>query len=181
MGREGRSRGSFVKWLLMIVVVVVVLAPVVGYLAVPGIHDQIDSLLGQGGQQVILLRHPSSNALDKDITTYWLADPANGDDTVTVNFSETTNLAGLIFHVGATGADYQTYGRPSQVQLVFPGEPKPVSILLNDDPAPQQRCLKKPESVRTFDIKIVGSNPGQSPDQDLVALREVEFIAGSCP
>jgi hypothetical protein len=181
LGRKGRSAGWFVKRLIVVAIVVALIAPVVGYFAVPSFKEQINSLLGQSGASVILLQHPSTNALDKDINTFWLADQASGHTTVTVNFGQTTSLAGLIFHSGAPGTDYTTYGRPLEVQLVFPGNPNPVTMRLNDDPAPQKLCLPTVASARTFDIRIVSSFPPSGSNQNLVALREVEFIAGSCP
>lgn len=181
MGRSGRSAGWFIKRLLVVAVLVALIGPVVGYFTIQSVRNQIDSLIGQGGSSVTLAQHPSSKALDKDINTYWLADKAAGKTTVTATFPQTTELAGLIFHVGATADDYAKYGRPHEVQLSFPGDPKTVSILLNDDPGPQQRCLSKAASVRTFDVRIVSSYPPQSGDQNLVALREMEFISGSCP
>ena len=181
MGSHGRSAGWWIKRALVLVVILAIVAPVVGYFAVPSFHDKVNSLLGQGGTNVTLLQHPSTAALDKDVTTYWLADQASGHTTVSVNFGQTTELAGLIFNVGAPGTDFANYGRPREVQLIFPGAPTPQSILLNDDPAPQTRCLSAHQQVRTFDIRIVSSYPPQGANQNLVATREIEFIAGNCP
>ncbi len=181
LGSKGRSAGWLFKRLLVVAVVIVIAAPVVGYFTVQSFHDQINSMIGQGGTSATLLQHPSTNALDKNINTFWLADQASGHTTVTVNFGATTDLAGLIYHSGAPGNDYATFGRPREIQVVFQGDPTPVSILLNDDPAPQQRCLPQHASVRTFDIRIVSSFPPSGANQNLVATREVEFIAGSCP
>jgi hypothetical protein len=181
MGSKGRSAGWFLKRLIVLALVVVIVAPIVGYFAVPSFHDQVNSMLGQGGANVTLAQHPSTNALDKDVNTFWLADQASGHTTVTVNFAQTTDLAGLIFHIGAPGTDFGTYGRPREVQLIFPGNPTPVSILLKDDPAAQQRCLPQRVSVRTFDVRIAGSFPAQGSNSNLVATREIEFIAGNCP
>ena len=181
LGAKGRSAGWLFKRLLVVLIVIVLVAPVVGYFVIPGFHDQINSMLGQGGTSATLLQHPSTNALDKDVNTFWLADQASGHTTVTVNFGQTTDLAGLIFNAGASGNDFANFGRPREVQLVFPGVPTPVSMLLNDVPSPQKLCLPKVASVRTFDIRIVSSYPPAGSNQNLVATREIEFIAGSCP
>ena len=181
LGRGKRGAGWFLKRLLVVVLVLVLVVPVVGYFAVPSFHNQINSLLGQGGTSATLLQHPSTNALDKDVNTFWLADQASGHTTVTVSFAQTTDLAGLIFNTGAPGTDFATYGRPREVQLVFPGVPTPVAMLLNDVAAPQKLCLPTKAQVRTFDIRIVSSYPPSGGDQNLVATREIEFIAGSCP
>ena len=181
LGRSGRSAGWFFKRLLVVVIVLAIVAPIAGYFAVPSFHDQINSMLGQGGTNVILLQHPSTAALDNDVNTFWLADQASGHTTVTVNFNQTTELAALTFNSGASGNDYSSYGRPRELQLIFPGEASPTSILLDDSPAPQTRCLNPHHNVRTFDIRIVSSYPPQGTNQNLVAMREVEFIAGNCP
>ncbi|HEY7023466.1 MAG TPA: hypothetical protein VH371_00750 [Candidatus Limnocylindrales bacterium] len=181
MGRTGRSAGWFLKRALVILVLIIIVAPIVGYFAVPSFHDKVNSLIGQGGTSAILLQHPSTNALDKDVNTFWLADQASGQTTVTVNFGQTTELAGLIFNIGAPASDYSTYGRPRQVELTFPGNPTPVMMILDDSPAPQQRCLQQHPSVRTFNVRIVSSYPPSGANQNLVATREIEFIAGSCP
>ena len=89
--------------------------------------------------------------------------------------------AGLIFNIGAPASDYATYGRPREVQVTFPGVPTPVSMLLDDSPAPQQRCLQQHASVRTLNVRIVSSYPPSGANQNLVATREIEFIAGNCP
>jgi hypothetical protein len=65
--------------------------------------------------------------------------------------------------------------------VTFPGVPTPVSILLDDSPAAQQRCLQQHASVRTLNIRIVSSYPPSGANQNLVATREIEFIAGNCP
>ena len=181
LGRSGRGAGWFLKRLLVVALVLVVLAPIIGYLAVPAFHDQVNSLLGQGGTNVVLLQHPSTNALDKDVNTFWLADQASGQTTVTVSFAQTTDLAGLIFNTGAPGTQFANFGRPREVQLVFPGVPSPVTMLLNDVPAPQRLCLPAKTQARTFDIRVVSSYPPASGNQNFVATREIEFIAGSCP
>jgi len=181
LGREGRSAGWFVKRALVILLVIVIVAPIVGYFAIPSFHDKINSLFGQGSTSAILLQHPSTNALDKDVNTFWLADQASGQTTLTVNFGQTTDLAGLIFNTGAPANDFATYGRPREVQLTFLGNPTPVSMLLDDSPAPQQRCLQQHASVRTFNVRIVSSYPPSGANQNLVATREIEFIAGNCP
>ena len=169
------------KRVLVVALVLVIVAPIVGYFAVPSFHDQINSMLGQGGTSVVLLQHPSTNALDKDVNTFWLADQASGHTTVTVNFGQTTDLAGLIFNTGAPGTDFANFGRPREVQLVIPGVATPVAMLLNDVPSPQKLCLPTKAQVRTFDIRIVSSYPPSSGNQNFVATREIEFIAGSCP
>ena len=180
MGRVGRSAGWWFTRLLLLVVILVIVLPVVGYFTIPSVKTQIDSLIGKGGTQAVLLQHQSNNALDKDVNTYWLADQASGDTSLTVTFNQTTSLVGLRFYSGATAPDYASYGRPRQVDLIFPGSPQPVTILLDDDPAVQLRCLKTPQQVATFSIRITSSYPPQTGSQNLVALREVEFIAGSC-
>jgi hypothetical protein len=181
IGQKGRSAGWFLRRAVVLILVIVIVAPVVSYFVVPSFHDRINSLLGQGTTSAVLLQHPSTNALDKDVNTFWLADQASGQTTVTVNFGQTTDLAGLIFNIGAPASDYATYGRPREVQVTFPGVPTPVSILLDDSPAAQQRCLQQHASVRTLNIRIVSSYPPSGANQNLVATREIEFIAGNCP
>jgi hypothetical protein len=179
MGRKGRSAGWFVKRAVVLLVLVLVIAPVIGYFAVPAFKTQVDALLGSGGASVVLLQHPSTNALDADVNTFWLADPSSGNATLTVTFAKTINLAGITFYGGASGSDYANYGRPKQVDVSFPGNPQPVHLLLNDDPATQVRCVG-PVQLATFTIRVVSSYPGRPPNPDFVALRWVEFKEGSC-
>jgi hypothetical protein len=183
MGRRGRSAGWYIKRLLVVALVVAIIAPVVAYFAVPSFKEQINALLGQGGATVLLSQHPSTAALDTDINTYWLADQASGHTTVTVNFGgKAEDLAALTFNTGAPGQDFAKYGRPREVQLIFLGDPNPVSILLDDTPAPQPKCLHTNHLTATFDIRIVSSYPPQGADKNLVAVREIgDFKSGSCP
>lgn len=181
MGRAGQPRPSRVKRIVVIVLLVVILAPIVGYFAVPAVRSRIDGLLNDASVAFALWRNPSGNAVDSNVATMWLANPVSGVPSVTVNFTETTNLAGLIFQIGATpGAEYAAHARPRQVELVFPGETQTVTLDLADDPGPQERCLDQRHAVRTFEIRILGVYEPDRPGQDLIALREVEFIAGNC-
>ena len=182
MGRSGRSAGWVLKRVLVLLLVVALVAPIVGYFTVQGFHDQVNSMLGQGGTNLILLQHPSTAALDKDANTFWLADQASGQTTLGGSFGDDRRISlVLIFHAGAPAGDYAKYGRPREVQLVFPGETRPVSVLLDDNPQPQTRCLNPHHAARAFEIRIVSSYPPQGTAQNFVATREIEFIAGSCP
>lgn len=182
MGRAGQPRPSRLKRVIFVLLLLLVLGPIVAYFTVPAARSRIDGLINDASVAFALSRHPSSNALDKNVATFWLADPNAGVPTLIVNFTDTTDLAGLIFQSGATpGAEYQNHARPWRVELVFPGETQTVIVELQDDPGPQQKCLAQNHSVRTFEMRIVSVYEADPGGQDLVALREVEFISGSCP
>lgn len=181
MGRAGQPKPSRVKRIVVIVLLIVILAPIIGYFTVPAVRSRIDGLLNDASVAFALWRNPSGNAIDSNVGTMWLANPASGVPALTVNFTKTTNLAELIFQVGATpGAEYATYARPRQVELVFPGEAQTVTLELQDDPGAQETCLNQIHAVRTFEIRILSVYEPDRPGQDLVALREVEFIAENC-
>ena len=181
MGARGEPRPSILKRVLVILLVLLIVLPIVGYFTVPQVKQAIDGLIDRGRQALTLQQNPSGNAVDGNVSTFWLADPTSGPPTLTVNFSETTNLSGLIFQIGATpGADYSSHARPRQVELVFPGDPQTVRIDLEDNPGPQERCLNQNREARTFDIRILSVYPPTAGGQNLVGMREIEFIAGSC-
>jgi len=165
-----------------VVLLVVVIAPIVGYFTVPAVRSQIDALIEDASIAITLWRNPPDNALDADVGTLWLGDPTAGAPTLTVNFGETTDLAGMIFQAGAApGDDYLTHARPRQIELSFPGDERTEVIELADDPGPQERCLSQNRSVRTLDIRIVGVYEAEAAGDDLVAIRDIEFISVSCP
>jgi hypothetical protein len=182
MGRAGQPRPSRVKRIIFVLLLLLILGPIIAYFTVPAVRSRIDGLINDASIAFTLSRNPSDSALDKNAATYWLADPNAGVPTLTVNFTDTTDLAALTFLSGATpGADYQNHARPWRVELVFPGETQTVILELQDTPAPQTRCLGQNHSVRTFQMRIVSVFEADPGGQDLVALREVDFISGSCP
>lgn len=178
---RGQPRPSRVKRVIVLALVLLIILPIVGYFTVPAVRSRIDGLINEGAVAVALFQNPSGNAIDSNVASFWLANPAASVPNVTVNLTDTTNLAGMTFHSGATpGADFQKYARPRQVAIVFAGEVQPVTFELDDDPGPQERCLNQNRSVRTFEIRILSVYEPPAVGQDLVALREVEFIAGNC-
>ena len=80
MGRKRKVAGWYFKRVLVLVLVIVIVAPVVGYFAVPSFKDRVNSLFGQGGTSALLLQHPSTLAADGNIKTFWLADQTSGAD-----------------------------------------------------------------------------------------------------
>lgn len=181
MGARGQPRPSRLKRVVLVLLVLVIVLPIVGYFTVPAVRQQIDGLLNKAGVAFTTFRNPSGNALDGNVGTVWLADATAGAPTLTVTFPGTTSLAGMIFQIGAEpGPDYGSHARPRQVELSFPGETQTVLIDLQDDPGPQERCLNRNHDVATFNIKIVSVYPSGTGGQNLVGLREVEFISGSC-
>ena len=101
MGRKGRSAGWFLKRVLVLVLVIVIVAPVVGYFAVPSFKDRVNSLFEQGATSALLLQHPSTLAADGNITTFWLADKTSGQTILTINLGQATDLRGVIQYWGA--------------------------------------------------------------------------------
>lgn len=181
MGVRGQPRPSRLKRVILVALLVLIVAPIVGYFTVPAIRDRIDGLIDSATVAFTLFRHPSENALDGDVGTVWLSDPGTGAQTVTVNFDEPKDLAGMVFQIGAApGPDYASHARPRHVELVFPGDARTVTLELNDDPAPQRRCLRENQLVGTFNMRIVSVYPAAPGGKNLVGLRDVVFLAGSC-
>jgi hypothetical protein len=181
MGARGQPRRSILKRVIVVLLVLLIVLPIVGYFTVPAVRQAIDGLINRGRFALTLQQNPSGNAIDGNVGTVWLADPAGGPPTLTVNFTETTNLSGMIFQIGAApGADYASHARPRQVELVFPGDTRTIRIDLDDNAAPQERCLNQRQDVRTLDIRILSTYPPAAGGQNLVGMREIEFIAGSC-
>ena len=180
MGARGQPRPSWLKRILVIALILLIVLPVVGYFAVPAVRDRINGLIDQVQVAFATFRNPSSNAIDRDFTTAWLAD-ANGTARMTVTFGGTTDLAGFVFHTGpSTGPDFTSKARPRQVELIFPGDPQTVTINLEDIPGLQRKCLPQNRQVATFDIRVLNVYPAAPGNQNLLALREVEFISRSC-
>lgn len=181
MGRAGQPRPSRVKRVFFIVLLLVIVLPIVGYFTVQPVRVAIDRMLRDASIGFTLWRNPSSNAFDEDVATFWLANPASGVPALTVTFRADTNLAGLTFHSGAPGADYQTHARPRQVELVFLGETQTEVLELRDDPGPQEVCLDRIHPLRQLDIRILSVYEPVQSGRALVALREVGFKSGNCP
>jgi hypothetical protein len=181
MGRTGRTRGSVLKTIVVVVLVLAVVSPVIGYVTIASFRARVDLLISDLTLDFTLSQHPTQNALDTDATSFWLADPSRGVPTLTVSFKETEELAGVVFHSGAgTGADYRTYARPRLVELRFGGE-APVSYELKDTPAPQTECLDAIHPVLAFEIRVLSVYPAEPTGQELVAVRRVEFRSLNCP
>jgi hypothetical protein len=181
MGRRGQPRPSILKRVLVVALVLLIVLPIVGYFFVPSFKQAVDGLINRGSVALSLQQNPSGNAVDGNVTTFWLADPTGPPPTLTVNFSETTDLSGMIFQIGATpGTEYASHARPRQVELAFPGEPQTVRINLEDDPGPQDFCLTENHQVRSLDLRIISVYPPAPSGQNLVAMREIEFKSGSC-
>lgn len=182
MGLFGQPRPSRVKRVIVVALVLLIILPIVGYFTVPAVRSRIDGLINDAAVAIALFQNPSGNAVDSNVASFWLADPADGIPSVRVNLDKTTNLAGMTFQGGATpGAEFQKYGRPRQVEIVFFGEGRNEAFELKDDPAPQVKCLTELHLVQTFEIRILSVYEPPAPGQDLVALREVAFTKERCP
>lgn len=165
----------------MVVLLLLIIVPAVAYFTVPAVRNRIDDLINDASVAITLFRNPPGNAIDSNVASFWLADPASGVPSVTVNLDKTTNLAGMTFQSGAPpGAEFERHARPRRVEVVFPGEAQTETFELLDDPAPQLRCLNQIRVVQTLEIRILSVYEPPTDSQALVALREVAFTAGNC-
>lgn len=181
MGDRAQPRPSVLRRVLVVLLVLLLALPIVGYFTVPAVKQAIDGLINRATVAIALFQNPSGNAVDGDVSTVWLADPTGTPPSLRVNFTETTNLSGMIFQIGAApGTDYASHARPRQVEIAFLGEVPTVRIDLKDDPGPQTQCLNPTHEVRTIDIRIVSVYPPALDGQNLVGMRDIEFKAGSC-
>ena len=179
MGRRGQPRPSILKRVVVVVLVLVIVLPIVGYFTLPQFKQAVDGLINRAMQTFTLQQNPSGNAVDGNVATVWLADPSGAPPTLRVNFAETTDLSGMIFQIGATpGADYASYARPRQVELVFLGDPNTIRINLEDDPGPQERCLPENHQVRSLDVRILSTYPPGQGGQNLVGYARDRILIG---
>ncbi len=179
LGRRGRSAGWLIKRVVVIVLILAIVIPVVGYFVDQGFHDRVNSLIGQGGNNVLLLQHPSGDATDSKPSTYWLVDLSTGNARVTTGYKGTVDLAQVSFNSGAPDPDTATYGRPREVAITIPGD-STYTVTLADSSAVQAYCLPHHDLVSEFTIQILSSYAPADPTQKLVALRDVIGQTGAC-
>ena len=115
-------------------------------------------------------------ALDNNTATFWLADPASGDPTVSAGLGQTINLGGLVFHSGSTAeAAFTSHRRPKTVQLTFPGTDRPsVQVDLKDIAEPQSVAVDV-RGVKTVVFRVVDWFEAAAGGDKLVAIREIEL------
>jgi hypothetical protein len=192
MGRAGEPRGSILKPLLVIVLLLAVAGAAVGYVAVPNIRQRVDSAIADLRQIVMptledvhpirregegTTDHPAAAAADDNTLTFWLAEPSTDPPLLTVTFEEPFDLGALVFHTGSsTESDFTLHRRPRSVQLTFPGtSANPLAIDLANESIDQRHPADAP-GVQVIEIRILDTYPSAGGDQ-LTALREIEFKA----
>jgi len=177
MGRSS-SRSGVLRRVLLLLVVLVLVGAVASYFVVPEVRERVDSAVTDARRMFETWSNPGSRALDKDIVTYWLADPSGDTSpTVSVNFGETINLETATFHIGAnTGEDFRHYRRPRTVEFRVPGSTAPIRLVLRDDPAAQEHPIEV-DAVRTMELRIIDFHASDADGEPLVALREIEFTS----
>jgi ribosomal protein L40E len=115
-------------------------------------------------------------AIDNNTKTFWLADPASGDPTVTAGLESTINLGGLVVHSGSsTSTDFTSHRRPKTLELTFPGtDQPPVQVTLKDVAEPQPVAIDV-RGVKTVVFRVVDWFEAAAGGDKLVAIREIEL------
>jgi hypothetical protein len=115
-------------------------------------------------------------AIDNNIKTFWLADPASGVPTVTAGLDSTVNLGGLVVHSGSsTTTEFTSHRRPKTLELTFPGtEQPPVQVTLKDVAEPQPVAIDV-RGIKTVAFRVVDWFEAAAGGDKLVALREIEL------
>ena len=192
MGRAGEPRGSILKPLLVILLLLAVAGAAVGYVAVPNIRQRVDSAIADLRRIVMptledvhpirregegTTDHPAAAAADDNTLTFWLAEPSTDPPLLKVTFAEPFDLGALVFHTGSsTESDFTLYRRPKSVQLTFPDtSANPLVIGLADESIDQRYPADVP-GVQVIEVRILDTHPSTGGDQ-LTALREIEFKA----
>jgi ribosomal protein L40E len=170
----------------------VVAVLVLGYLAIPPLHDRVNGTVKAAyaaahkhfapstsyvrasavtaSSQVST--HPSRLAIDLIKETYWAANTATDKQPwIRLSFGGPVDIDGILLTSGA-GNDYASLARPKQVQLVF-SDKTTKQLTLKDDPKPTTYDVSA-HGVTYVEIHILSTYPSaQSPD---VAINEVEFF-----
>ncbi len=179
MGVQGQPRRSRLRLLIGLVLVVLVVGGIAAYVLDAGFHDRVESAVGSVGRVYDTWSHPSAQAIDSKIETYWLADSSGGQPTLTMNLDKATDVVGIRFQVGSSiGPDFTNYARPRTVELQLPGV-APVRLLLKDDPAAQEFPVTG-SAVQTLVLRILDWYPATDPAQPLIAVRDITVI-GQAP
>jgi hypothetical protein len=115
-------------------------------------------------------------AIDNNTKTFWLADPASGDPTVTAVLDSTINLGGLVVHSGSSSAtDFTSHRRPKTLELTFPGTNQPpVQVTLKDIAEPQPLAVDV-RGIKTVVFRVVDWFEAAAGGDKLVAIREIEL------
>jgi hypothetical protein len=191
LGEAGRPRPSAIRRVGPLLVVAAIAFGATSLLVVPGprafVEGAVTDLRLRFLPQIVDIHPvgvsgPSVGANGADLTiddntaTFWLADPAAGDATLTVDVGSTVNLGGLVVHGGSsTESDFTKHRRPRTIELTFPGTERPaVDLGLKDTSDPQPLSLDV-RGVETVVIRVVDWYESGAGGDELLAIREIEF------
>ncbi|MEO5941499.1 MAG: zinc ribbon domain-containing protein [Candidatus Limnocylindrales bacterium] len=191
LGEAGQPRSGPIRRVLPFVLILLIAFGATSVLISPGVRDFLGSFVTDLRLRLlpeISDVHPVSAqgagvgantgklALDNNTATFWLANPASGDPTVTAGLEQTINLGGLVFHSGSTAeAAFTSHRRPKTVELTFPGTDRPpVQVVLKDVADPQPVAVDV-RGVKTVVFRIVDWFESAAGGDKLVALREIEL------
>ncbi|CAN5783980.1 hypothetical protein BH23CHL7_BH23CHL7_23570 [soil metagenome] len=188
---QRRGIGAWLSRLVALVLILVVAAAAAGYVALPDVRSRVDSVIGDLRARFMpetadvhplsargrgVGRRDAELAVDDNTATYWLADPAVEQPTLTVEFGRSMRLGAIVVHSGsATDSEFTRHRRPRQLVLSFPGtDQPPIEVELGDDSAPQSKPLDTVTAGRVVVRVAAWFESGAGGDQ-LIALREIEF------
>lgn len=193
MGRGGEPRGSIVKPLIAIVLVLGVAGPAVGYVALPNVRQRVDAAIADLRRLVMptledvhptqrvgsgTTDHPAALAADDNKLTFWLAEPSDDPPLLTVTFAEPFDLGALVFHTGSsTQSEFTLHQRPKTVELRFRDTSEDPLVLELANASTDQRYPADVPGVQVIEIRIVDTYPSAAVGDQLIALREIEFKA----
>jgi ribosomal protein L40E len=175
-----------------IVALGVIAAVVLAYLAVPPLHNRVNSSIqaaytaahrhfapttsyvraSNANASSQLTTHPARLAIDLIKETYWAANTSTDKQPwIRFTFGGPVDIDGILLTSGAAN-NYASLARPKQVQILF-SDKTSAQLTLKDDPNPITYDVSA-RHVTSVEIHILSVYPSaQSPD---VAIDEVEFF-----
>lgn len=186
LGDHGRPRRTLGGTVLRIALLVALLSPVLAYVAVPPLRDQVNgtlhdlrlrfvpSLVGVAPTDI---RGPSSggneplDAIDTNLNSFWAADAA-ARPVLVLTFDPPVDLAQLIINGGASADEETDFRRPRT--LILRARDATQTLELENTPAEQRldldlRDVRRLEIEVSNSFEVAGSGPS-------VAIRHLQFV-----
>jgi ribosomal protein L40E len=191
LGQEGQPRPGPLRRAIPFVLIAVLAFGITSVVVAPGVRDflggvvtdlrlrflpEISDIHPVNVQGAGVGSNTGKLAIDNNTKTFWLADPALGDPTVTAGLDSTINLGGLVVHSGSsTATDFTSHRRPKTLELTFPGtDQPPVQVTLKDVAEPQPLAIDV-RGIKTVAFRVVDWFEAAAGGDKLVAIREIEL------
>ena len=155
LGKDGQQGPGLVRRVVPLLLIAALAFAVTSVIVVPSVRSGIGDVItdlrmrflstvsdihpvkteGEGVRKA----NDGAKAADNSTLSFWLADPRNGDPTVTSTFQGPFNLGGLVFHNGAIEAEFTKHWRAKTIELTFPGTDLPPLRRTLEDKLPPRR------------------------------------------